>query len=186
MSAPVEESCVQLEATIARWPDAGELFRAHGLSVARWARKLGGPGIDVEDVVQEVFLTVHRLLPGFRGEAQITTRMYRITENVVRHRRRRERVRRMFSLQPEVRAEPDIRLPDAELAQAQNIRLVYRVLDRLSEKSRTLIILFELDERSGEEIAELMGAKPQTVWVWLHRARAQFLREMKALQKVEA
>src|SRR5262249_44087441 len=50
-----------------------DLYRAHAQTVARWASRLGGPAIDVEDVVQEVFLVVQRRLREFRGEAEITT-----------------------------------------------------------------------------------------------------------------
>ena len=42
--------------------DVEELYRLHARSVARWAARLGGPGVDVEDVVQEVFLVAKRRL----------------------------------------------------------------------------------------------------------------------------
>ena len=47
---------------------------------------------------------------------------------------------------------------------------MYRILDRLPSKYRDVIILFELEGASGEEIAELTGRKLATVWVHLHRA----------------
>jgi RNA polymerase sigma-70 factor (ECF subfamily) len=62
------------------------------------------------------------------------------------------------------------------------LQLIYRVLDGMGERSRTLIILFELEQLSGEEIAKLRGAKIGTVWVWLHRARAEFRRRLEELQ----
>src|SRR4051794_23607757 len=75
--------------------EVAEVFRLHGGDVARWASRLGGPGLELEDVVQEVFLKVHQHLPAWRPDrAQLTTWLYRVTENVVRHRRRKERVRR--------------------------------------------------------------------------------------------
>src|SRR5262249_12394378 len=49
--------------------DVAAIYRAHGAQVARWAARLGGPLVDAEEVTQEVFLTVQRLLPRFRGEA---------------------------------------------------------------------------------------------------------------------
>src|SRR4051812_33481472 len=71
-----------------------QVYRAHVQDVARWAARLGGPRTDVEDVVQEVFLTVQRAMTEFRGDAKVETWLYRITQNVVRHRRRKERWRR--------------------------------------------------------------------------------------------
>ncbi|MGA9524114.1 MAG: RNA polymerase sigma factor [Myxococcaceae bacterium] len=171
-----------------QFPTLAELYRAHAPDVARWARRLGGPLIDVEDVVQEVFLVVHRQLPSFRAEAAITTWLFRITANVASHRRRKDRLRRWLrgtaeETGPELASdEPDA---TSRIEQAQLSRRLYRVLDGMSEKYRTVLILFELEEHSGEQIAELMNARIGTVWVWLHRARADFLERMKALEEKE-
>jgi len=156
--------------------------------VACWASRLAGPTLEVEDLVQEVFLIVHQLLPSFRGDAQVTTWLYRITENVVRHRRRRERMRRwLFGGRSEAAATlPSTRPSPAEdFERRQASELVYRVLDGMAHRYRTVLILFEIDGRSGEEVAELTGAKLATVWVWLHRARGQFLRRLEKLQRSE-
>jgi RNA polymerase sigma-70 factor (ECF subfamily) len=161
------------------------LYRAHAQTVARFAQRLGGPTVDVEDVVQEVFLVVHRQLSDFRGEAQVTTWLYRITENVVRHRRRKERWRRWLGGTSEEvagRAASSRPTPVEDLERREASRIVYRVLDTMSERYRTLIILFELDGLSGEEIAELTGQRVQTVWVALHRAREQFLARLAKLE----
>jgi RNA polymerase sigma-70 factor (ECF subfamily) len=53
----------------------------------------------------------------------------------------------------------------------------------MTEKYRTVLILFELEELSGEEISEMTGTKIATVWVQLHRARADFLQRLEALEK---
>jgi len=165
---------------------SGQVYREHMQLVARWASRLAGPGLDVEDLVQEVFLQVHRLLPGFRGEAQLTTWLYAITHNVVRTRRRKERFRRLFWFA----GDPD-RLhlvasgptPIEAAERRQSADLIYRALDRLPEKYRTVFILFEIDGRSGEEIAELTGIKLATVWVQLSRARAQLLTQLEKLER---
>ena len=62
-----------------RAPDLDAIYRAHAGTVARWAAKLAGPGNDVEDLVHEVFLVARRRLPEFRGDAKVTTWLYRIT-----------------------------------------------------------------------------------------------------------
>jgi RNA polymerase sigma-70 factor (ECF subfamily) len=163
-------------------PDAGTLFRAHVDRVTSWARKLGGPTLDPEDVVQEVFLIAHRQLAEFRGDAKLTTWLYRITENVVRHRRRKERFRRWLGGSSSDVADDvpsETRGPAEEMESRQATALVYRALDRMSEKSRTVIILYEFERLSGAEIAEMMGTSPDTVRVWLHRARAQLVERIK-------
>ena len=157
-------------------PSLDALYRAHAPAVARWAAHLGGPRLDVEDAVHEVFLVVSKRLTEFRGDAKVTTWLYRITERVVRGGRRRERVRRWLDLvrrgDVQQSLSPPRPTPVEELERRQSRETVYRILDRLAEKYRRVLVLFELEELSGEEIAALTGLKLATVWVHLHRARA--------------
>jgi RNA polymerase sigma-70 factor (ECF subfamily) len=164
--------------------DAGELFRRYGGRVSAWANRLGGPGLDVQDAVQEVFVVAHRKLPEFRGEAQVNTWLYRITEKVVNHQRRKQRWLRFWQpLDGESEAarlaSHDRSAPD-QLAQADAERRLYEALDKVRERYRTVLILYEIDGRSGEEIAELMGIKVPQVWVVLHRARAALQAQLSA------
>lgn len=165
-----------------------DLYRQHAPEVARWAGRLSGPGLDVEDLVHEVFCTVHRLLPGFRGEARMTTWLYRITANVVRDRRRQERRRwhRVMAWFCEGQSAEPAPTPAEALERRQAGVLLYRLLDELREEHRTVLILFELEGMSGEAIAELMNTQLNTVWVWLHRARAELRQRLQAQALREA
>ncbi len=163
--------------------DLDVLYRAHAPVVARWASRLAGPSADVEDLVQEIFLVVERRLSEFRGEAKVTTWLYRITERVVLDARRRDRFRRWFSRARSHDIERALSSPQSTpvdaLERRESSEQVYRILDRMPDKYRTVMILFELEEMSGEEIAAFTGLNPATVWVHLHRARTRFLHEMK-------
>jgi len=167
--------------------DAAAVFAAHGAEVASWAAWLGGPELDAaarEDVVQEVFLIVHRQLASFRGESRLSTWLYRITANVVRHRRRKDRWRRLFVGWRDERAAKlasNRPTPVEELERRQAAALVYRVLDRLGERDRSVLILFEIEGLAGAQVAERLGTTPATIWVWLHRARARFLRQLQSV-----
>jgi len=138
--------------------------------------------------VQEVFLLAYRRLHRFRGRERLIVWLYRITEFVVRDQRRAtRRRRRMLSESPaQERLAGEVAsarsLPADEVARREGLRMVYEALDRMSERSRTLLILFEFEEFSGPEIAELKGAKVATVWVWLHRARAEFWKHIRKLR----
>jgi RNA polymerase sigma-70 factor (ECF subfamily) len=160
------------------------LYREHADQVMRWALRLGGPGLDAEDVVHEVFLVVRRRLAEFRGDAKLTTWLYRITERVVKEQGRKQRLRRALrGLVGDYAEEiPPERFGPYESVQRQHAaRLVYKALDGLPRNHRSVVILYELEGHSGEEIAELMGAKLATVWVWLHRGRAKFAERLRAL-----
>jgi RNA polymerase sigma-70 factor (ECF subfamily) len=178
---------VREEVEVARPPTLDIVYRAHAPVVARWAAHLGGPSADVEDLVHEIFLVVRRRLPEFRGDAKVTTWLYRITERVVRDWRRKDRLRRLIRRVRRDDVEDALTvaaLTPAESAEQRQARaLVYAALDRLPEKYRQVLILFELEELSGEEVAAMTGLKLATVWVRLHRARQYFLPALKLVRK---
>lgn len=163
-------------------PDLDDIYRTHAATVARWISHLGGPSADVDDLVHEVFLVAERRLPEFRGDAKVSTWLYRITERVVRTRRRNDRIRRWLGRTRRADLERAVSTtqltPIEELERRRSVDTVYRILDRMSGRYRDVLVLFELEGASGEEIAALTGRKLATVWVHLHRARRQFLEEM--------
>jgi RNA polymerase sigma-70 factor (ECF subfamily) len=155
-----------------------EVYRLHVGDVGRWAARLGGPRVDVDDVVQEVFIIVNRQLATFRGDAKLTTWLFRITERVVKNHRRwwavRRIVTRLTARHAEVLAATDAD-PLQELERRVAVESAYRVLDQLPEKYRRVLILCELEGLEAEQIASLLEAPVATVRVWLHRARRMFL-----------
>ncbi len=159
--------------------DTGALYTQHVHQVARWAERLAGPDLDLEDIVHEVFSVVHRQRDRFRHDSSVATWLFGITDNVVRHRRRKERWRRWLTGSAEDTAghlaspAPDP-LHDAERDEAA--RTVYRLLDQLPERDRQVLILFDLEELAAEEVATLLEIKPANARLRLHRARARFLR----------
>ena len=155
--------------------DFDAIYRDHVQRVARWASwLLRSPG-DVEDVVQDVFVTAHRLLPRFRGEAQISTWLFRLTANAVRHHERRARRRRWLWIGAHLLApfEELPSRPDQVLESSRELQALREALDSLPDKYRTVLILARLEGLSGEQIAEITQTKLSTVWVRLHRARIE-------------
>jgi RNA polymerase sigma-70 factor (ECF subfamily) len=170
-------------ATSSASESADVLYSRYVDDVARWVGQLVGPRADVEDLIHDVFVIAIPRWPEFRGDARPTTWLYRITLNVVRNHRRRLRLRRWLALddqQEPIALDPG---PEDQLIAVRRRALVYRALDRLPERQRTILILFELDGRPGPEIAELLGMRIGAVWVALHRARQRFAAEAAALSK---
>src|SRR5262249_23462553 len=109
------------------------VFRDHYNFVYRKAARLAGPGIDPEDVAQEVFLVVARRLHTYDRTCQITTWLYGITLNVVREMRRGIRIRRLFEARERPLDEAPVRSVDsAEALEAH--RIAYAILDKMSPK----------------------------------------------------
>jgi RNA polymerase sigma-70 factor, ECF subfamily len=174
MSSTIRATLVPAPATP---PSFETAYREHAQSVARWARQLGGSGIDIEDVVQEVFEVVSRKLGSFRGDARFTSWLFEITRKTVANHRRRQRWR---FWQPAARqtlacVSAETRDPLAELERRQMVELFYTALDQLPEKYRTVLILYEIEGLSTQSIAELCQLTLSTVKVQLHRGRELFI-----------
>ncbi len=153
-----------------------ELFRNHRGGVARLIHRMVGPGSDIEDLVQEVFLQVHKSLATFRGTSRFSTWLYRVTVNVVLMHRRASRSRPMFAHDSEAPPAIDLQpLPDELVARDSRVRAFYRLLDRLSEKKRTAFVLHELEGMAPVEIAQLVEAPVLTVRTRLFYARREVL-----------
>jgi RNA polymerase sigma-70 factor, ECF subfamily len=166
-------------------PSFDDVYRAHAPTVARWVAKLGGPDVDPDDTIQKVFLIVSRRLHEFRGEAKLTTWLFRIVSKVVANERRSARRRELWSSLTRQAAVAVVPTPVEELEVRQGTAAFYRVLDRLAERYRTVLVLFELDGMNTEEIAHVLRRPPATIRVWLHRARAEFKRRWEEYRRKE-
>lgn len=165
-----------------------EIFRRHRADVARLVFRMMGPVPDAEDLIQEVFLQVHRSLGEFRGQSKFTTWLHRVTVNVVLMARRAARSRPALAAEPmdESRADDQL-LPDEDAVRAQRIAAFRRLLERLPEKKRTVYILHELEGLPPAEIAEIVGAPVLTVRTRLFYARRELeemMREEPALAQL--
>jgi RNA polymerase sigma-70 factor, ECF subfamily len=163
--------------------DLEDVYRTHAADVARWAARLAGPGFDREDIVHEVFLVAQRRFPTFKRAGNIKVWLYRTTAFIVKKRRRGERWRRWLNGSASDLAD---RMPASgptpleELERFRRDQRLYRTLDQLPEKYRTVLILFDLDGLTGEEVVALTGRKVSTLRVWLFRAREMFLDRFQA------
>ena len=152
------------------------IFQRHLGQVKRWARQLAGPAADLEDLVHDVFLIAFR--KGFqnRGEASVDTWLFRITHHEVQAKRRRRRLRQLLLGRHQdllVPLAPNT--PQQEMERREQHVRLYQALDRLPDAYRTTLILYELEELSGERVAELTETSVGTVWVRLHRARKRLV-----------
>lgn len=162
-------------------PPLDELYRDHFDYVFRVARRLGGPLVEAEDVVQEVFIVAGRKLATFDGTSRVTTWLFGITQNVVKNFHRRARLRALWERHDED-ADAPAQLPSTPQV-LDAYRIAYAILDKMSRPKREAFILSELEELSCAEIAELVGAKVETVWSRLHYARKEFAERLAALEK---
>jgi RNA polymerase sigma-70 factor, ECF subfamily len=135
--------------------------------VYRIVSRLAGKG-DIDDLVQEVFVVVHRRLSEFRGDARLTTWLFRIAYRVVGAHTRRERFRRRA--RELLLFEQSHPAPEPSDEQAR----VRAALAELSYERRTALVLFEVEGWTADEIARGVRVPTGTVYRRLHEARAAF------------
>jgi RNA polymerase sigma-70 factor, ECF subfamily len=150
---------------------AWRAFHRHHFPIAlAFLRKLGVRSPDLEDACQEVFLQVHRYLPRFRGDALIKTWLYRLCITEARKVRRRRWVGRSLArgLSQEL---PERSVPAATHSDATVQSIVRGALEQVGAGERLAFVLFEMEGRSGKEIADITGSSLQSVWRRVFQAR---------------
>jgi RNA polymerase sigma-70 factor (ECF subfamily) len=161
-----------------------ELVASWGPTVLSWCARLGGPGVDAEDAAHDIFLHVLEDLHQLRAPAAFPAWIYRISRREIgRHRRRAWLNRSLFGWSgtgddgPEL-ASPD-RGPREIVERAEAVRLVQGVMQSLSSQHREILVLCDLEGRSGSEAASLLGIPEGTVRSRLRLARAAFERKLR-------
>jgi RNA polymerase sigma-70 factor (ECF subfamily) len=143
---------------------------------------------DAEDISQQVFTKIYFSINNFDFRSSFLTWIYKITVNECYDYLRKKKVRKLvyesdFGEEDSVsmeRSEPDKAKPiDATLAQRD---LIVKLLGKVSEEDRRLMLLKEVEGHSVEELAEMTGMNENTIKVKLFRARQKLV---KAAQRFE-
>ena len=132
---------------------------------------------DAEDATQETFLTVLRRAGTFRGDAQVSTWMYRVAVNtchdIARHRARRPQTPvadiGLVSDLHEAHSDED------QLAALELSDVLREALETLDEETRGLLVLCTIEQVPYAEVAEAYGIAVGTVKSRVHRARARLV-----------
>ena len=151
-------------------PSFERLVADHQPRVARLAQRLlGWKSDDVDDVVQEVFVSAWKALPQFRGDSSISTWLFRLTLNECRRQRRR-RIMRLGFLKRFATDRPQVQESDP-LDQDERLAIVRQAIARLPLKYRQIIVLRYLEELDVPEMMRVLNLSRSAIDVRLHRAR---------------
>ena len=124
-----------------------------------------------EDLAQDVFLRIHRGLPYFRGEARLSTWIYRIVANVCVQDHARPAVAVAFD-----RVIVDPSVPDRQFGDLELRDRLEKAIARLPANYRLLVAAHYLRGIQYEELAEALQLPLGTVKTQLHRAKQQLRR----------
>ncbi len=144
-------------------------FDAHGAYVLRTLRCLGVPEREVEDARQDVFEVVARR--GHEVErGSLRAWIYGVCLRKVLARRRDAARRREETGHDEPAVEPD---QEASVARSQALVRALAILESLADEPRAVFVLYEVEQLSMAEIAEIVGCPVQTAYARLYAARRE-------------
>lgn len=136
---------------------------------------------DAEDVAQDVFLEVFRNSASFRGDAKISTWLYRIATNrslnFIRNNKRRRFIQSIDEAFTGGRnrnseiSESQNDQPDHQITGTERTKMLYKAIDRLPEKQRVAFTLSKYEELPYQQIAEIMELSLASVESLIHRAK---------------
>lgn len=158
-----------------------ELYHRFRRLVAGNLYRVIGDRTDLDDLVQEVFVIAFKGLDRFRGDARLSTWLYRICVNValgrIRTRKRRPTAIGVADLDtaaidPSLIERPET--PERSMQRRQDQERVHRALETLAPKKRIVLYLHEIEGLDLKEIAYLVDSNPVTVRTRLFYARREF------------
>ncbi len=150
------------------------------------AYRILGNREDAEEATYDVFLRVYYGLQHFRGDASISTWIWRITFNVCLSRKRKKEfatqsLDEQTSSIPETAADCN---PHEQLHQLERREILASFIAQLPEREAAAISLFYLEEMDYDEIAKILQIPAGSVATALHRGRER-LRKLLAEAKVQ-
>ena len=156
----------------ARASAMGELFELTRSPVHGIALRVTGRADLAQDAVQETFVDVLRGIDAFRGDARLTTWLYRIAVRAAI--RVASRAPGRAAPLPDELATGDGGAPEA-LAQREDAARILAAMSRLPAPQRAVLALAALDDLPHTEIAAVLGVPVGTVYSRLHQARERML-----------
>jgi RNA polymerase sigma-70 factor (ECF subfamily) len=170
ISASTKDEVLENRTVPVQAPSVREIFDTYAPFIWRTLRHLGISERDVEDVCQDVFVTVHRKRAGFEGRSTLRTWLYGICLRTASDHRRRAHVRREEPVsEPPTAVSDPTQFEDAARRELRGALIA--LLDELDEDKRAVFVLHEIEELSMKEIAEIVECPLQTAYSRLRAAR---------------
>ena len=146
---------------------------------------------DAEDIAQQVFAKIYFSIKNFDFRSSLLTWIYKITVNECYDYLRKKRVRKLvyesdFSNEDSARVETSGSATDQKPAVDQRLAqrdLILKLLRKISDEDRSLILLKEVEGHSVEELSQMTGMNENTIKVKLFRARQKLVKAAQRLDK---
>ena len=138
---------------------------------------------DAEDIVQDVFVEVHKNINNFRADSSISTWIYRITVNKSLNFLKKNKKTIQSSLVSETEIENNnysakIHTPSSILQQKETRKMIYQAIGKLPERQAMVFVMHKIDGRSYKEISEILEISVSSVESLMHRAKRSLQKKL--------
>jgi RNA polymerase sigma-70 factor (ECF subfamily) len=157
-----------------------DLIRRYERRIYNFAYRLCGNHEEAGDIAADTFVRVYTSLANFRGESSFLTWLFRVITNIYLDERKRQRARPKQSLDELIELDENSLVrqiedrsptPEERLEATERTEILQRAILQLPEFQRVMVVLYHTENRSYEEIAELLDLPIGTVKSRLNRAR---------------
>jgi RNA polymerase sigma-70 factor (ECF subfamily) len=170
-----------------------ELVKRYERQVYNFAYRLTNNYDDASDIAQDAFLRVYNAIGSFRGDASFSTWLFRITTNVFLDERKRSRAHPKTSLDDYLeldessvtrQIEDPGPTPEMITEEAERTTILQSAIATLPEYQRAMVVLYHGQQKSYEEIAEIMDLPIGTVKSRLNRARLALKEKLSPIREL--
>jgi RNA polymerase sigma-70 factor (ECF subfamily) len=156
----------------------GALFDRHHEAVRQFLLRTAPNDADVDDLVQETFITASRAAASFDGRASALPFLIGVAVRLVRRKKRTfARLRALYEAFAFVPLHPGV-TPEESTSAAQQEERLRQAIARLPEDRRIALVMVEYNGLTGVEAAGILGVPVGTVWRRLHEARNDLRRAL--------
>lgn len=159
------------------------LYREHASRLFGLTVRMLGNRTDAEDMLQDIFLTAHRKLPGYRGDARLSTWLFRLATNLCLDHLRSKSARMSHatsSLDDDNAAEYASPSPGPVVGTVQQIDME-RAVARLPAGCRAAFLLHDVEGFEHREVAGMLGISEGTSKSQVHKARLKLRKSLSGL-----
>jgi RNA polymerase sigma-70 factor (ECF subfamily) len=169
-----------------------DLMRRYEKKVYNFAFRLCGNYDEANDVASETFVRVFNALGNFRGDSSFITWLFRITTNVYLDEKKRQRARPHQSLEEIIELEETtVRrqiedpspTPSEQVEHHERVGMLQNAINSLPDYQRMMIVMYHTENRSYEEIADILDLPIGTVKSRLNRARLSLREKLEPLRE---
>nr|WP_321233797.1 sigma-70 family RNA polymerase sigma factor [uncultured Psychroserpens sp.] len=129
-----------------------------------------------KDLFQDILIQLWRAYPSFRGDAKFSTWMYRVALNVAIQDLRKTKKKRQLFFQTNQFKDTSVEKPSG--IEDEKIKQLHLAITHLNKIEKAIIML-HLDEKSNEEIADIVGITQNYVRVKMNRIKVKLSKQIK-------